>query len=141
MPRLYDGAAYGMLLTQCSMLDIVAHSARWLGGADLTMATWALSVAATEFLRTVKAVRSITWLLDSSQDSRRKRVLDAARATGTVHIVNSHAKVAVLLGEQSGIVLAGSANATKTRGAEWMCVDVDMEYARAVREALMTLVL
>lgn len=141
MPRLDEGSAYGMLLTKCTVLDLVAHSARWMGGADLTLATWSASVGAVEYLDRVKAIRSVVWLLDNSQTSRRRRVLDAARATGTVHLINSHAKVAVLLNDDSGIVLAGSSNATKSRGAEWMCIDVDREYALAVRETLLTLVL
>jgi hypothetical protein len=140
MPKLCEGFSCGMLLSKATMVDITIHCARWLGGADVTMATWAISVGAIEHMRRVKAIRSILFLLDATQNSRRPAVLEAAAKVGKVLTVSSHAKVTVLQGAKTGIVLAGSANATRSRGAEWLDLDVDGEYASAVRQALMELV-
>lgn len=142
MPMLRAGnTAFGLILDGSTMCDVLVTCARFIGGADVTAAVWAVSVAAVETLRACKAVESLTLILDRSQNSRKPKVMAACRAVADVHTMNGHLKTVVLQGSDSAIVLAGSANLTHSRGAENLTVDVDVEYASAMRSRLMSLIL
>jgi len=102
---------------QWSMHELISYLLTITGSADIYKSTWAISedpVRAFMDLKNKKVIRSIHCIFDyKTKEQKSPAYLLAKENFDTITLAHCHAKATVLINEQWGISVSGSANDTR----------------------------
>lgn len=122
---------FGFNKGQFSFVDLIEAVGEWTGPAHCTIATW---TAATADMARVEAwlirqrLRSVTWLVDYSFETRQPKFCAQLRETfgdSSIRTTASHAKFVLLKADGWNVVIQSSMNLNQNKRLEnfWVCDD------------------